>query len=152
MARIARLVVPGIPHHVTHRGNRRERTLFGDADYRLYGDWLGIAAAKTGAEIWAYCLMPNHLHAVVTPKDEAGLRRSFGDLHRRTTGHLNARNRWTGHLWQARFGSVPMDEKHLIAAIRYIRSIRCALTWSSESRIGRGRACVRISAVATTAS
>ena len=71
MARKARLVVAGIPHHVTQRGNRRERTLFGDCDYRLYRDWLGVAAAKASAQIRAYCLMPNHLHAVVTPKDEA---------------------------------------------------------------------------------
>jgi putative transposase len=67
MAWIARLVVPGIPHHVTQRGNRREGTIFSDADYR---DWLGIAATKAGVEIWVYCLMPNHVHAVVTPKDE----------------------------------------------------------------------------------
>jgi putative transposase len=64
--------------------------------------------------------MPNHVHAVVTPKDEEGLWRTFGDLHRRYTGHISARNRWTGHLWQARFGSVAMDEEHLIAAIRYV--------------------------------
>ena len=94
-ARIARLVVPGIPHHVAQRGNRRERTFFGDADYRLYRDRLGIAAAKAGAEIRAYCLMPSHVHAVVTPKHEAGLWRSFGDLHRGTTAHINARNCWT---------------------------------------------------------
>jgi REP element-mobilizing transposase RayT len=118
MARIARVVVPGVPHHVTQRGNRREITFFGDADYRLYRDLLGAAAAKARAEIWAYCLMPNHVHVIVTPKGEDGLRRTFGDLHRRYTAHVNARNQWTGHLWQARFSSVAMDEDHLIAAIR----------------------------------
>jgi putative transposase len=120
MARIARLVVPGIPHHVTQRGNRRETTFFTDADYRLYLALLGESAAKAGAEVWAYCLMPNHVHVIVTPRDADGLRRTFGDLHRRYTGHVNARNQWTGHLWQARFGSVAMDEDHLIAAIRYV--------------------------------
>jgi len=114
------LVVPGIPHHVTQRGNRRETTFFGDGDYRLYRDLLGAAAAKAGAAIWAYCLMPNHVHVIVTPQDEDGLRRTFGELHRRYTAHVNARHRWTGHLWQARFGSVAMDEDHLIAAIRYV--------------------------------
>jgi hypothetical protein len=64
-------------HDVTQRGNRRDRTLFGDADYRLYRDWLGIVAAKARAEIWAYCLTSNHVHAVVTPKDEEGLWRGF---------------------------------------------------------------------------
>lgn len=120
MARIARLVVPGIPHHVTQRGNRRETTFFEEADYRLYLALLSKAAAKAGTEVWAYCLMPNHVHAIVTPKGEDGLRGTFGDLHRRYTGHINGRNRWTGHLWQARFGSVAMDEEHLIVAIRYV--------------------------------
>jgi putative transposase len=124
MARIARLVVrlvvPGIPHHVTQRGNRRETTFFEAADYRLYRDLLGAAAVKAGVEIWAYCLMPNHVHVVVTPRDGDGLRKTFGDLHRRYTGHINARNRWTGHLWQARFGSVAMGEQHLVAALRYV--------------------------------
>jgi putative transposase len=120
MARLARVVVPGVPHHVTQRGNRRGPTFFEDADYRLYRDLLGGAASKAKAEIWAYCLMPNHVHVVVTPSDEEGLRRTFGDLHRRYTGWVNARNAWTGHLWQARFSSVPMDENHLAAAVRYV--------------------------------
>ena len=120
MARIARLVVPGIPHHVTQRGNRRETTFFGEADYRLYRELLATSAAKAGVEVWAYCLMPNHVHVIVTPRDVDGLRRTFGDLHRRYTGQINARNRWTGHLWQARFASVAMDEAHLRAAIRYV--------------------------------
>jgi REP element-mobilizing transposase RayT len=55
---------PGIPHHVAQRGNRRERTLFGSSDDR---GWLGVAAVKAGAETWAYCRMPNHVHAVSTP-------------------------------------------------------------------------------------
>jgi putative transposase len=85
MARIARLVVPAIPHHVTRRGNLREKTFFGDSGYRLYREWLGIAAAKAGVEIWAYCLMLDRVHAVVTPKDEDGamahLRRFASVLH-----------------------------------------------------------------------
>jgi putative transposase len=140
MARIARLVVPGAPHHVTQRGNRRETTFFGDADYRFYRDLLGAAAAKAGAEIWAWCLMPNHVHAIVTPRDADGLRRTFADLHRRYTGHVNARNLWTGHLWQSRFGSVAMDEAHLSAAIRYVslnpvraRLVRRAEDWPWSS-------------------
>jgi putative transposase len=120
MARIARLVVPGIPHHVTQRGNRRDTTFFEDGDYRLYRDLLAESAAKAHTEIWAYCLMPNHVHLVLTPGDPDGLRRTLGDLHRRYTAHINARNKWTGHLWQGRFGSVAMDEEHLFAAIRYV--------------------------------
>jgi putative transposase len=120
MARIARLVVPGIPHHVTQRGNRGEPTFFSDGDYRLYRDMLAEAAHKAGTGIWAYCLMPNHVHLILTPADPDGLRRTLGDLHRRYTAHINLRNRWTGHLWQGRFGSVAMDEAHLHAAVRYV--------------------------------
>jgi putative transposase len=120
MARIARLVVPGSPHHVTQRGNRRERTFFEEADYRLYRDLLAEASAKADTEIWAYCLMPNHVHLILVPQSADGLRRSLADLHRRYTTNINARHGWTGHLWQGRFGSVAMDEDHLIAAARHV--------------------------------
>jgi putative transposase len=120
MARIARLVVPGAPHHVTQRGNRREATFFDAGDFRLYRDLLAEASSKTGTEIWAYCLMPNHVHLVLVPPDPDGLRRCLADLHRRYTARINARQRWTGHLWQGRFASVVMDEKHLVAAARYV--------------------------------
>jgi putative transposase len=120
MARIARLVLPGVPHHVTQRGNRRGTTFFGDDDYRLYRALLAESAAKAGAEVWAYCLMPNHVHVILVPADADGLRRTFAELHRRYTAHVNARNRWTGHLWQGRFGSAAMNEAHLFAAARYV--------------------------------
>ena len=120
MARIARLVVPGSPHHVTQRGNRRETTFFEEADYRFYRDLLVEASAKAETEIWAYCLMPNHVHLILVPRSADGLRRSLAELHRRYTTHINARHGWTGHLWQGRFGSVAMDEDHLIAAARYV--------------------------------
>ncbi len=120
MARIARLVVPGYPHHVTQRGNRRAQTFFEESDYLLYKDMLAEAARKAGAEIWAYCLMPNHVHIIIVPSTEDGLRQTFADAHRRYTGYINARLRATGHLWQSRFGSVVMDEEHLKHAVRYV--------------------------------
>jgi len=120
MARLARLVIPGVPHHVTQRGNRRERTFFGDGDYRAYLDLLAESSAKAEVEVWAYCLMPNHVHVIMTPADPDGLRRAFAETHRRYTGRINARHQWTGHLWQGRFGSVAMDEPHLAAAVRYV--------------------------------
>lgn len=134
MARIARIVIPGTPHHVTQRGNRREATFFGDADYRLYRDLLAGAAAKAGVQVWAYCLMPNHVHAILVPADEDGLWRTLGAVHRRYTGHINARNHWTGHLWQGRFGSVAMDEDHLFAALRYVsfNPVRARLVQRAE--------------------
>jgi putative transposase len=120
MARLARIVIPGSPHHVTQRGNRRAPTFFEDGDYTLYLDLLGEAAGKANTEIWAYCLMPNHVHVILTPSDEDGLRRTFADLHRRYTRFVNARHGWTGHLWQGRFGSVAMDDAWLANAARYV--------------------------------
>jgi putative transposase len=120
MARLARLVLPGVPYHVTQRGNRRQQTFFEDGDYALYRDLLGEAARRAEASVWAYCLMPNHVHLIIVPSDEDGLRRTFADAHRRYTGFINARHRWTGHLWQGRFGAVAMDEQHLAAAARYV--------------------------------
>lgn len=140
MVRLPRLVIPGIPYHVTQRGNRRAQTFFKEGDYALYRDLLAQAADRAGAEVWAYCLMPNHVHVIVVPSDSDGLRRTFADTHRRYTGYINARNRWTGHLWQGRFGAVAMDEPHLGAAARYVafNPVRARLvsraedwTWSS---------------------
>ena len=120
LARLARLVLPGIPYHVTQRGNRRQLTFFEDGDYALYRALLGEAARRAGTSVWAYCLMPNHVHLIVVPADADGLRRTFADAHRRYTGYVNARQRWTGHLWQGRFGAVVMDEAHLAHAARYV--------------------------------
>jgi len=120
MARLPRIVVPGHPHHVTQRGNRRSRVFFEEGDYALYLDLLSEAALKAKTEVWCYCLMPNHVHLVAVPADKDGLRDTFADAHRRYTGYINARLRATGHLWQGRFGSVVMDEAHLFYAVRYV--------------------------------
>lgn len=120
MARLSRVVIPGVPHHVTQRGNGRQRTFFEEGDYALYLDLLADAAGRARTEVWAYCLMPNHVHIVLVPTDPDGLWRTFGDLHRRYTGYINARRRSTGHLWQGRYGSVAMDEAHFVTALLYI--------------------------------
>ena len=140
MARIARVVVPGLPHHVTQRGNRRERVFFEEGDYALYRDLSASACRKSGVAVWAYCLMPNHMHLILVPGDATGLARALGETHRRYTGYINARARQTGHLSQGRFGSVAMDEEHLLAAARYVsvnpvraRLVRRAKDWARSS-------------------
>ena len=120
MARLPRVVIPGVPHHITQRGNRRERTFFEDGDFALYLDLLADAAQRAQVEVWSYCLMPNHVHIIAVPSDPDGLWRTFRRLHREYTGFINARMRVTGHLWQGRYGSVAMDEEHLYAALRYV--------------------------------
>ncbi len=120
LPRLARIVFPGFPHHVTQRGNRRERVFFSPDDYRLYKQLLAQAARETSVEIWCYCLMPNHVHLIVAPERQSGLADLLGETHRRYTTFINRRQNWTGHLWQGRFGSAPMDEDHLENAVRYV--------------------------------
>lgn len=120
MARLPRIVLPGIPHHVTQRGNGRQRVFFEDDDYAVYRDLLAEAAERSRVAIWSWCLMPNHVHLILVPSDPGGLADAMGDVHRRYTGFINARARRTGHLWQGRFSSVAMDEAHLLAAFRYV--------------------------------
>ena len=120
MARLARVVVPGLPHHVTQRGNGRARTFFGDEDYALYRDLLRDHCAAAGVAVWSWCLMPNHVHLILVPGDADGLRRALAPVHRRYAGVVHARRKRTGHFWQGRFGAVAMDEEHLAAALRYV--------------------------------
>ncbi len=120
MARLARVVVPTYPHHVTQRGNRSQRTFFTDEDYQFYVDLLAKAKAKAEIRIWAYCLMPNHVHLVVVPERADSLSIFFREAHRQYSRRINFRMSWRGHLWQERFHSFVMDESHLIAAVRYV--------------------------------
>lgn len=120
MARIARVIAAGIPHHVTQRGNRRMTTFFRDEDYLAYLALMGEWCAKCRVEVWAYCLMPNHVHLIAVPEAEDGLRRGIGEAHRRYSRLVNFRENWRGHLWQGRFASFPMDETYLLAAARYV--------------------------------
>lgn len=120
MARLARVVVPGMPHHVTQRGNRRQPTFFCEEDYAAYVELMGQWCQQRGVEVWAYCLMPNHVHLIAVPQSEEGLRLAIGEAHRRYTRRVNFREGWRGHLWQGRFASFVMDEPHLLAAARYV--------------------------------
>ncbi len=120
MARLARVVAAGVPHHVTQRGNRRQPVFFGDEDYALYKALLAEGCRAAGTEVWAYCLMPDHVHLILLPADEDGLRAALGEAHRRYTRAINSRKDWSGYLWQGRFASFPMDEAHLMAAARYV--------------------------------
>ncbi|MFC1525057.1 transposase [Planctomycetota bacterium] len=120
MARLARAVIPGIPHHVTQRGNRRQAVFFKDTDYEDYIELLAEWGQHYGLEYWAYCLMPNHVHLIVVPSARESLARAIGETHRRYTRMINFREDWRGYLWQGRFGSFPMDEQYLYAAARYV--------------------------------
>jgi putative transposase len=120
MPRLARAVIPGVPHHITQRGNRRQRTFFEEEDHARYLELMSEWCARCSVEVWAWCLMPNHVHLVAVPDSAEGLRRAIGEAHRRYTLAVNQREGWQGHLWQGRFRSFVMDERHTLAAARYV--------------------------------
>lgn len=120
MPRRARLVFPGFPHHVTQRGNRRLPTFFEEGDYAFYRHLLAEGCERAGTKVWAWCLMPNHVHLILVPSREDGLRTALGEVHRRYTRRINERQEWKGHLWQGRFASFAMDEAWLLACARYV--------------------------------
>ena len=120
MPRLARIVAPGRAHHVTQRGNRRMQTFFCDDDYQEYLALLAHWCGEFDVRIWAYCLMPNHVHLILVPATADGLRRAVAEVHRRYTRMINFREKWRGCLWQGRFASFVMSEKHLMGAVRYV--------------------------------
>jgi len=140
MARLARVVIPGVPHYLTQRGNRRQQVFFAEEDYAAYLNLMREWCSRCKVEVWAYCLMPNHVHLIVVPETGEGLRLGVGEAHRRYTRMVNFREGWRGHLWQGCFASYPMDEEYLMRAARHVernpvraRLARCAweYRWSS---------------------
>ncbi len=119
MPRTARLVLPGIAHHLVQRGNRRQDVFFEEQDYLAYLALLRYLFAEAETRLLAYCLMPNHVHIIATPSDAGGLR-CFGEVNKRYTYKINKRMGWKGFLWQSRFSSWPMDERYLYEALRYV--------------------------------
>jgi len=85
LARIARIVVPGCTHHVTQRGNRRQQTFFCDDDYCKYRRLMAASSIGCVTGVWAYCLMPNHVHLILVPSAVDGLRCAVAEAHRRYT-------------------------------------------------------------------
>ena len=147
MARIARAVVPDIAYHVTHRGNHREEVFLLPDDYEHYRQRLAEASSRYGMEIWAYCLMTNHVHLIVVPRAKDSLARGIGRAHRLHSLALNRRQGWTGHLWANRFYSCPLDDEHMWAAVKYVElnPVRTGLVarpedyeWSSARAHVRG--------------
>ena len=120
MARLARVVLPGYPHHITQRGNRRQDVFFEDSDYEHYLELLKQWSVQEEIEVWAYCLMTNHVHLIVQPNTQSNLGKAIGEVHRRYTTEINRREGWKGYLWQGRFASYPLDESWLLRAAAYV--------------------------------
>ena len=140
MPRQARVVVPGVAHHVTQRGTGRQLVFYTRTDRLVYLRLLKEHGERAGVRILAYCLMPNHIHLIVVPETEESLATALRRAHGRYAQYFNARKSRSGHLWQNRFYSCPMDAQHLWTAMRYVEMnpVRAALAadaggyeWSS---------------------
>ncbi len=134
MPRPDREVIPGLPHHVTHRGNRREKIFFEEDDYRLYLRLLRKAAERYGVRVYDYALMPNHIHVIAVPKREESLSEAFQWADGKYAEIFNGLYDQVGHLWQGRFKSSPMDEDHMFNAVRYVlrNPVRAGLVARAE--------------------
>lgn len=122
MPRAARIVVPGMPHHVTQRGNRRQPLFHDDIDRRAYLSTLGDACLATGTRCLAWCLMDNHVHLILTPPTADALRATLSRTHTRYAQRFNRRYDVDGHLFQGRYASRAMDNRHLMNAVRYVEN------------------------------
>lgn len=120
MPRMARVVVPGVPHHLTQRGNRRENVFFCDDNRQRYLHLLLEYATKYELLTLAYCLMTNHVHLVAIPLRAQSLALVFMPLDLRYAQYINWNLGISGRLWQGRFFSCPLDVPHFWASIRYV--------------------------------
>ena len=128
------MVAPGVPYHITQRGNRREDVFFCEGDRTLYLKLLVEYGRKHGLAVKGYCLMTNHIHLVAVPERETSLCDVLKPVHLRYAQHVNWTRGLTGHVWQGRFFSCALDEAHYIAALRYVERnpVRAGLVEQAE--------------------
>ena len=117
---MARIVVPEYPHHVTQRGVRSLPIFRGDEDRQSYLEFMSRETQRFRVEILAWCLMTNHVHLIAVPPNARSLARAIGEAHKRYSRMRNFAEGVRGYLFQGRFGSCVLDEKHLPVAVRYV--------------------------------
>ena len=121
MPRIARLVGAGYPHHIIQRGNNRQPIFFDDKDKLRYLHLLEKYSSECGCDIFAYCLMNNHVHILSVPDDNSALAKTMQKLSLTYTQFVNQKYNRTGRLWECRYYSALVDEeRYLISVVRYI--------------------------------
>jgi len=122
MPRIARVVIPGIPYHITQRGNYKQNIFSDDGDRVKYLTLVTDYTKEQQIKVLAYCLMMNHVHFIMVPPKSESLGLIFNQISRRYAVYFNRKFDRLGHLWQDRYYSCPLDKDHLYEAIRYIEN------------------------------
>lgn len=120
MARLARVVVPGVAHHVTHRGNNRQDVFFVEEDREQYLRILREQSSRHGLSLRGFCLMTNHIHLIAVPAGSESLALAIGRTHWKYAQYVNRVHGRTGHLWQNRYYSCALDDAHQVAAMVYV--------------------------------
>jgi putative transposase len=142
MPRIARIVIPGVPHHITQRGNNRQDVFFVDEDRIIFLRFLKEQSQKFGMRIDGYCLMTNHIHIIATPGKEDSFAKAMGRTNLLYTQYINFMHGRGGHMWQNRYFSCPLGPDYFFKALCYIEQnpVRAKLSrypwtyrWSSAS-------------------
>ncbi len=140
MPRVAREVVKDLPYHITQRGNHGQQVFVDDSDRRLYLSWIAKYGQKYGLTIFAYCLMSNHIHLLVVPKKTDALARTFHIINTMHARNINEKKQLKGRLWEERYYSCVLNERHLVAAAKYIernpvraRLVNCPWDWGWSS-------------------
>ena len=134
MARLARVIAVDTPHHVTQRGNGRRFILDSDADRAVYLQLLRQDCHLQGLLLAGYCLMSSHVHLIAIPCRPDSLALALKHAHGRYAAYFNARHLSSGHVWQGRYYSCPLDIPHLWAALRYTERnpVRAGLAAAAE--------------------
>jgi putative transposase len=143
------LVIPGVPHHITQRGNNRENVFFSDRDRVLYLQMLRHHSLRQQTRILAWCLMTNHVHLILVPGGPESLALTLGQAHSQYSLELNRQQSRIGHLWQNRFFSCALAPSHLLAAMHYVElnPVRAGMTgeaWDWPWSSARAHTCEQV--------
>src|SRR6185437_5717074 len=122
MPRMARAVAAGLAHHVTQRGNGRRDVFVSDPLRRVYLDLLREHATQNRLHILGYYLMTNHLHLVVVPEEKDSMANTFRHAHGRFAQYWNTEFQTSGHLWQNRYYSCPVEEQAVGRVMAYVEN------------------------------
>jgi putative transposase len=147
MSRKPRITIPDVPHHICHRGNNQQPVFIEHYDRQDYFANLRARCLTWGLKIVGYCLMTNHIHLVAIPSDLNSISKAIQIAHSRYSLNFNLRHSRSGHLWESRFFSCPLDDTHLISTLLYVdrNPVRAGLVsdprkyqWSSaQAHLGK---------------
>ncbi len=135
MPRLARASLGGVCYHIINRGNAKNQVFYKDEDYEAFVKSISHACIELPMPVLGYCLMPNHFHLVVQPLADGDLSKWMHWLLNTHVRRYHQHHKTSGHLWQGRFKSFPIEEdEHLLTVLRYVERnpVRAKLVRSAD--------------------